>query len=293
MKNNILRIDAVNLANIIGDTEDISVRRGGSYMLLQAIRDIEDTFADDIEPISTGASVGLFHLKKQEPDDLRGRLLQFLQSHKNYRHATFMVDIVSDDQFHRGVERAVAANRWQQMSSLSFATGWGGETLLPAPSNPICGIDRVRPAVTERKYKRRVTCMSQASKDRADFGRDLRQAFYRIELGKYAETIGQAGIERFTDNLEQLSSFDESANSYKKLPSALNRKVAVFYADGNAFGKIQQRCSSASALRQWDDFIKNKRSELLAELLKFMISTPWGKSDSQAIRIQTLLWGGG
>ena len=55
MQQKLLRLEAVNLAHSIDDTEDLGTRRGGGLMLLEAIRHIECTFATSLERISTGA----------------------------------------------------------------------------------------------------------------------------------------------------------------------------------------------------------------------------------------------
>ena len=58
----LLRIEAVNLAACIDDTEDLSTRRGGSLMLLQAVQEMARRFSDRITAVKTGASTGLFEL---------------------------------------------------------------------------------------------------------------------------------------------------------------------------------------------------------------------------------------
>ena len=61
----LLRLEAINQSYVIDDTEDLSTRRGGGYMLLQAVRAIEKEFKYDIKPVSTGASIGLFRITTQ------------------------------------------------------------------------------------------------------------------------------------------------------------------------------------------------------------------------------------
>lgn len=72
--------------------------------------------------------------------------------------------------------------------------------------------------------------------------------------------------------------------------------MAVFYADGNNFGKIQRRCTTIQSVDDWDNDLKEKRTILLAELLQFLQSTPLGSTnynkDDNALRFETLLWGG-
>ena len=126
--NTLLRIEAVNLAFVIDDTEDLSTRRGGSAMLLSAVNQLEERFAQQLQPISTGASVGLFALQPAAGDEqqLLAEVRQFLQNKAEpHAHATFAVDLVQDADFRITSEKAVAANRWRQMRELNFATAWG------------------------------------------------------------------------------------------------------------------------------------------------------------------------
>ena len=274
MKNNLLRIEAVNLASTIDDTEDLSTRRGGGYMLLDAIRDIERKYQDKIRPISNGASIGLFEMSDPQIDP--GVIRDYLRGHERYRHATFVVDAVRQDSFRQGVEMALAANRWQQMQSLSFSNVWG-------EGRGVCDTDEIRPATSGR------TSMSVAAR-RAE-GRNLRQGFYQRELG--IASIGKRSLDEssFTNDTGSLSEMGRTS-AYASLPGNLNGKMVVFYADGNGFGKIQQACASADQLRQWDEDLKEKRRQLLRELLAWLDATPLGKTYDNRLRFETLLWGG-
>lgn len=280
----LLRLEAVNLRQVIDDTDELSVRRGGAYMLLKAVNQVAQRFEGALEPISLGASVGLFAVREGKPDDLRQKVADFLCIKHPFRHATFVVSVASGEDFARTVESCVAANRWQQMRSLSFATQWGQGT-------EVCGIDEIRPASSVDKRFKGQSCSASVAA-RASFGRRLRQNFYQTELD-------QADLPyTFTDDLEKLSAFNASDSAYAHLPATLSGKVAVFYADGNGFGNIQRACSTPDALREWDDEIKKKRRALLAELLKRLAATPLGKTTpsgttaASALRLETLLWGG-
>lgn len=276
----LLRIEAINLAFVIDDTEDLSTRRGGSYMLLDAVNQLKNHFSDRLKAISTGASVGLFALQPTAGDgqQLLAEVRQFLQNpEKPYAHATFAVDLVQDASFRSASEKAVAANRWRQMRELNFTTAWG-------ESSKVCGTDEIRPA----------TCKNYSPKSDSDYvsasvaarrqaGRELRQTIYRDILG---EPVGL----QFTNETESLSTFPVGA--FQEIPANLNGKMAVFYADGNGFGRIQCSCQDAAALYAWDSDIKEKRLTLLRELLDWLEKTPWARSDADELRFETLLWGG-
>ncbi len=97
MQNYYLRIEAVNLANFIEDTEQLSIIRGGGLLLLRAMHEIEDKFErkDELDAISTGASSGLFSFAAESLEDacsLRDQAEQFFHVHEVYKYATFVVD---------------------------------------------------------------------------------------------------------------------------------------------------------------------------------------------------------
>ena len=271
----LIRIEAVNLRHTIDDTENLSTRRGGGYMLLEAIRGVEAKFADSLEAISTGASIGLFAVKSgKDREATRAAVSRYLREdgQPEWQHATFVIDAVAvaHADFRLGVEQAVSKNRWQQMQTLSFANKWGD-------SGEICAIDQVRPAASNSKS------LSVDARSRA--GRELRQRFYERELGEKTDLD-------FTDDTESLGHFDSAQEAYASIPANLNGKMAVFYADGNGFGKIQRDCLTPEALRQWDTYLKDRRRRLLGELLGWLSNSPSAKTEDGKLRFETLLWGG-
>ena len=279
--NRLLRIEAVNLLHSIDDTEDLNTRRGGGYLLLQAVRDVENKFRDQLSPISTGASIGLFNLSDATLDESKVR--EYLCQHPDYRHATFVVDRVAHADFRTCVEASLARNRWQQMHTLNFSTEWGR-------CSEVCGTDEIRPAAAKQKYKNRPTSLSVHVRSNA--GRELRQGFYEQELGGLGSSTAFAcGMDSFADNTEELSTFRQLGD-YAAIPANLNGKMAVFYADGNGFGKIQQACESDIDLNAWDRDLKAKRRRLLHDLLAWQASTSLGRTQEGKLRFETLLWGG-
>lgn len=286
--NTLLRIEAINLAFVIDDTEDLSTRRGGSTVLLEAIRHIERKFSSQLEPISTGASVGLFALKSSKSDELANNAANNAQQllanvraalkapDKPYAHATFAVDLVFDANFHLAAEKAVTANRWRQMRELNFVTTWGS-------AKNVCHLDEIRPGTDKYGDPKPLSASVSA---RRQAGKKLRQALYQNILEQPVATD-------FTDNTQALSSFASgSFPPSPTIPPNLNGKMAVFYADGNRFGRIQRDCKNADALKAWDADIKQKRQTLLRELLAWLQQTPWAKTEDNELRFETLLWGG-
>ncbi|MFA6203147.1 MAG: hypothetical protein WC710_08145 [Gallionella sp.] len=271
----LLRLEAVNLRYSIDDTEDLSTRRGGGYMLLQAVRDVQAKFKNRLDPISTGASIGLFEVKDSSMN-LEQEVNNYLL--KEYPHATFVVNMAEHDDFKHAVEASVAKNRWQQMQTLSFSSCWG-------QSDKVCGTDEFRPATSKDEHKGTPISLSVAMR-RKD-GRDLRQSFYHTELG----TSDSVNLPEFTDETETLSKFG-NRQEFSAIPPNLNGKMAVFYADGNSFGLHQRGCADVPALVKWDTDLKGKRRKLLKDLLDWLDTQPLARNADGKLRFETLLWGG-
>lgn len=280
--NTLLRIEAVNLAFVIDDTEDLSTRRGGSSMLLDAVRQVQTKFDKQLDPISTGASVGLFALQPAAGDGLQllKEVRQFLQNPAEpYAHATFAVDLVQDASFRTASEKAVAANRWRQMRELNFTTAWG-------ESSRVCGTDEIRPGIEAIRLPEKKTAWVSASVHaRRKAGQDLRQRIYR-------DILEESLPLEFTNDTESLATFPAKDKIFEHIPPNLNGKMAVFYADGTGFGGFQRDCQDAAALKKWDTDIRDKRKKLLKALLTWLEQNPWARTDTSELLFETLLWGG-
>ena len=276
-----LRAEGMNISVVMDDTDDVSVQRGTSLLLRQAVKDIADKFSEELEIISIGASVGLYRIKNNnDPTTLRNKVVELLNSDKNYLHLTFTVDITEEIEFRTAVEYLIAANRRRQLRQPSLA--------LPASgTNAICEFDCLRPADNREKLKKRKYASSSV-RARFEYGRKNRNSFYKQELGHDPNLS-------FTDDLETLSSNPEWGN--------LDGKIAVVYFDGNKFGNIQKACGCPEELKKWDEYIQGKRKRYLAQLLEMIrrddafhvkyTSEKKGKNKvSTLCRLEVLMWGG-
>ena len=86
-----IRVEAVNICNAIADTNNISIIRGGSLLLKQAIEDIKKKFEKEVEAISTGASIGVFRVIEEKKGvlTLPQDIVNFLNNTPRYRYFTF------------------------------------------------------------------------------------------------------------------------------------------------------------------------------------------------------------
>lgn len=279
----LLRMEAVNLSSVFEDTNQISVIRGASYLLREVARKLPEWVevwqpGIKLEPISVGASVGLYQCESADGKQLVAQILQKLREHKTYQHFSFVLDAVPSDpdpeKFRNDLEKLISANRWQQMQMPGLSlSGLGAQSDLP------CAWNGIRPAdgtVVERdgqKYR-----MSQSVNKRYGEGKELRSNFYQSEI------LDGVSHLKFTDDLNTLSSDVTKDN--------LNGKVAVIYLDGNRFGNLQQtHCQTIEMQKKFDDEIQSYRREYLKTFLLHADQIEDYKIDGK-LRIEVLMWGG-
>lgn len=280
---NLLRIEGVNLGHNILDTEDLSTRRGGSLMLLEAIYRVEARFSDCLEAISTGASVGLFKVLPDKcPTDIAKSVRDMLSGDRLFQHGTFVIDLVEAANFRQATESTIAANRWQQMQRLSFST-----TGLSACSSGVCEVDELRPVTGQITKAKKDVPASASVEQRWKFGVNNKREFYRRQLDRDG-TLGRYDNVAFTTDFEGIATEPVIPLD----PRTLSGKIAVFYADGNKFGRIAQDCEDDTSLRAWDNYLKGQRKALLAAVVERAMANKHWQTSAGALRLETLLWGG-
>lgn len=280
----LLRIEGVNLSQFVFDTRDLSTIRGGSLRLLDAIPLVKRFLEESgfkLSCLTEGASTGLFEILSGAPEAATTKARAYLQ--EKFPHATFVVDVVqASTNFRKDLEQVLAANRWRQLQACSLAVPPKSEVNTRTEGTPACGLDGVRPASHQRVREVRV---SESVWHRRKYGREKKHTFYERVL-----TNESAGKFQFASDFEEIAS---------GVP-LLNGKLALFYADGNAFGKVQEECCiDANKQEQWDKFVRIRREKFLSdflskEILPVKADTRWRNGDGStgAIRFETLLWGG-
>ena len=294
-----LRLEGVNLNNFVYETFDLSTIRGGSLLLLQAVKDIQANIAGLTE-VSTGASVGLFSFEANSEDEAKKKrddVDDYLKkTNTNYRHATFVVDVTpvkSDGEFQKSREAVLALNRWRQMTAPQVAVPeYSNE--FPLPDTPdVCVVDKLRPAKEKLNFKNEEKHISMSVATRRKYGFDKKQTFIKDELHQ----IGKSNLveHKFAWHFNQITRDSTKGN--------LNKKMAVIYFDGNGFGGIQSGLANQVELEHFDREIKKYRREWLARLVERM-----NKEDGWLVtaedeltanldeklhyRMEILLWGG-
>ena len=275
-----LRMEGVNLANVIEDTQDLSTIRGGSLLLLDAVKEVKKQMPELYE-ISTGASAGLFSFTadtSKQAENLRDSLQNHFRNDDRYKHFTFVIDLTEKtSDFAVDREKLLALNRYRQMQSPSLAMpAMDKRCMLP------CTTDLVRPQSTvEWHYGKDSQRISESVKQRRQYGKDKKQAFYE-------NVTGISGLKKFASDFNSIASDSGQGN--------LHNKLAVIYLDGNGFGKLQTDCTTPQELQNFDVNIKDKRKTFLKVLFeeKVLKNDGWlfkGK-EGEEYRFEILLWGG-
>ena len=318
----LLRLEGVNLFNFVFDTRDLSTIRGSGLMLLDAVDTAESILKKEvgkanISVLSRGASSGLFEIETSDPAPTAQNVRDDLE--KAFPYATFVVDVVekspedvsSPNRFRSDIEALMAANRWRQMQASSLAIP--PKNIAPRMMvKPACALDGLRPAVNDVEHgapnrstdKDAFIC--DAVLRRRNYGLDKKQTFYKNVVervaGRDASPEQKRALYTFAQTLPAFAAdFEKIANqSDNRLTSQnnkrLNGKLAVFYADGNNFGKKQtEHCKDPKSQMAFDEFLRSRREIFLTEFIEMAVqSNEWTMTDAgkKVIRFETLLWGG-
>lgn len=333
----LLRVEGVNLGNVIDDTDQLSVRRGGGLMILNAATELKDLLPAEIgerlQPIATGASIALFEFEAngttnevadEDAETVRVAVERFLRRDGNLkyhkllsddrfeesrlplRHGTYVVDVVrvgDQPDVQQAEQLATAKNRWRQLQqpTLSLDGLWD-----EGVKNP-CDLDRTRVGNSNETLNddKKNVPVSNTAFNRWHYGRGARQRFYERELEQAANdnpTFAQIlATAKFTNELKDLSqrppeqSDDENSSGVATLPDNVVDKLAIFYVDGNKFGQKGRDIFSeqgADGFREWSRALRTHHQKLLKGLLELTEKSPQLWKNGDAIRLETLLWGG-
>lgn len=319
----------VNMAATIEDTQDLSTIRGAGLAVLrmpERIATALDALSKPGHPatvahvntVYTGASEGLWRLTASEEDAraLPATLHAAIQDDtglgRALRHMRVLIAVtpITGDE-DTGGNQALAAARFAQYRT----------AILPVPPGPAprrCGIDGIRPANAVLRTKpgqfgprstheadtedpRADTArVSSAVKDRRAHGRAEKHAFYRREGADL-----RASVTGVTETFQDM--VDDAPDGLRE---SVKGKLALLYADGNAFGEIRERMAATMgrepALTRFSTDLLEKRRDLLRQTLTWFQDLEKGgkgrafwypkahsaESPDVRLRFETLLWGG-
>lgn len=280
-----IQAEAFNLDNIISDTYDISTIRGGSFMLLDAVKSLPMAIPA-LKSIATAASKGVFSY--EDPGDLaaqkRVMVQQVLRTLHNITqgHATFLVAVEKEipNNFKLVLDHLDADVRRQQ---------WRMPTVVVPPfenTDQECYLDGWRPGIVPYNVDPGVTGakISAAADYRRKVGRKVKQHLFSQLLD------GQT----YEDDLVAKDLGKLAIDDHKGI---LSGKIALIQVDGNSFGRIRSAvCDNDTKRTAFDDTIqKDCRNVFLSDVLKRARTDPDFQvmDDGKiALRIELLLWGG-
>jgi hypothetical protein len=318
----LIRIEGVNFDATINDTNDLSTIRGGSLALLRLAEAVTEALPG-ARLITSGASQAVFRCPAEgAPADVAARIRRDVGARfaggpdargggdrPPFGQLTVVVDAVPD--LPGAIARLEAMNHARQLRQ------W---TVVPlrfaaAPGNRADPFDGVRPAsepvrlppgkvlTLDDRDGGATVALSPSVAARRAFGRRARQRFYRTELPDTWKARLRAE-ERAGVDAKALYSFTNStedmvAEAPRGLAPSPVGKIAVVYADGNAFGALRDRLGAEA----FGAKLAPLRRDLLDRTLRWYTESEAEKEGSPfvvwdpasrtyGLRLETLLWGG-
>ncbi|QTR49607.1 hypothetical protein [Candidatus Thiothrix anitrata] len=311
MGHHFLLVEGVNLYANIYDTDQLSVIRGSSFLYKDAVTHIQKEFTEYLEPVSTGASSGLFCLKIASTKAIEGiaeAVTQSLRTHPQFRHLTFLVEHCQAGDILQAKRQLWAQLHFRQLRALTLTPDVfeGKHTSRDEP----CELEGIRIAANRTQRKVQATLdkpkrhLSLSVFQRREYGRQQKQDYYLNGLSD--DLQNRLAEYRFVPDIETLCENPAYGN--------LNGKMAVIYIDGNGFGKrqdsylqkaIDAKTDGIAAQQAFDDCIQTWRNQFLEDIITKMLDGKLpdavtrfsedeedGGGNFPAIRLETLLWGG-
>lgn len=327
MTHDFLLVEGINLYTNIYDTDQLSVIRGSSFLYKDAIDEIKSKFSQYLEPISTGASTGLFYLKPQSTvpiATIAAQVKTLLTSEQYaYRHLTFGVESCTTHSLATAKEQLKSQLRLQQLQTLTITPDFDATTnSLP------CELEGQRLVSKRTKLKfiqGKERSISTSALERWQYGREKRQNYYQ-ELVTSDKLKAILEDYQFASDINTLCAdpnypLNEEGKPPKFNPSIplmypkLAGKMAVVYIDGNQFNKRQiefitnltkenaTHTTEVAAQRTFDQEIQQLRNRFLEQEIEHLIEEEHQydlnslgqkphNQKKKILRLETLIWGG-
>ncbi|MEN2976323.1 hypothetical protein P7L78_03345 (plasmid) [Tistrella bauzanensis] len=309
----VLRLEGVNFADTIYDTQNLSVIRGSGLALLDAADWLACRARDEFTSLTLkhqGASQAVFTFDADDDaaaEARRNAVEQWMRqapAPSPLRYLSVMVDIarIDGDDIDAAEHVATACNRARQMQTWS----------LPLPAfnpeiNLVDGLNRVLPADSGKMFAygdgpERPAAVSVEV--RRQFGISQRHRFYGDQIGSGA----LAGHNVVTTTQHMV---DQPPNG---LPQPAQNKIAIIYADGNKFGTIRDELATSGSAHDAAGRMSRELQDLRKSLLSAVMSWFKARAADEAIlpyvvhmetdarekngaaepqyRFETLMWGG-
>lgn len=327
----ILRVEGVNFDATIDDTNDLSTIRGGSLALLRlgtVVTEVLEERGASPSLVFNGASQCAYRFQARDAadaEDIREAVAEAFRVYEGgdepFQHLTFVVDVAEGGDERTTLPIAEARNRTRQFHQWTVTPQPfhakardadpletirpGTELVYLPPGKVLVPDDWLPPGATHEKR-----LLSETVAARRRFGRSARQGFYRCELGKDAAEGILGPVDKvfsFANEFGDIVVDPPPGNERTaKLPVSVRGKLAVFYADGNGFGKVRE----TMPIKEFSSKLGKFRKSLLRAILEWYVAGAKGDAwdafavrevyhddqghrfETMGLRFETLLWGG-
>lgn len=259
-----LKVEGVNFASCLYDTNDISVIRGSS-LLLDSIKGpvseaLRATQCKNVNPEWAGASKAKFTFDADE--DIAQDALAAVRARLSqgpYKHLSFVASIGNSD------EVAEARNRASQFRQWTVPDCAVPDAVLPD------ALDGMRPAAPDCRDNLK-GALSPSVQARLAYGRKNRKGFFE---NRVADVLPQ--------DISFCDSFHDMVHGAPNWVSeTVRNKLAIIHFDGDGFGKAREASDSAAA---FSDELNDQMQQVLTALVK-------GATGDGVLRLEVLVWGG-
>lgn len=308
MKHWLLRYEASDFENSLFDSSQLSAIRGASLTFLYSWRIVERLISvhagKSARTIYAGASQGAFCFEatEEEARRLKAEVIAALAKPDAdtgcHQHMAYVVGMAEGDDQAALIRAEALCNAAAAQSAFPALPAFRRDQTKPGERRD------PRPALPGKK-------VSAAIEDRAEFGRRQRQIFYR----KFLDEGSDGPNFDFSDEFEEITQgagrlfqrISGETETLSKLPLSLHNKMAVFFADGNAFGKHRDRAidraKDLSGLTKLSADLVKHQQELLKAITAWLQEhyqsdeeNAWFAYDRRdgilRARFETLMWGG-
>ena len=279
-----IQVEAVNMEHVIFDTHDISTIRGGSFMLLDAMKLLTEEFEDRATRVTSAASQGLFWLEANGGETASAVAQEMLNSldKSTDGHAIFVAAVEADvGAFGQVLERLQAQIRRKQWMMPTVSVPAYGETQQE------CFLDGWRPGAAAYNVD-----------DQVEGAQISEATLYRRRAGLQLKHELLSRISEDEPRSDDLSAKDLGELASNMSKGILHNKIAYIHVDGNSFGRIRKDiCDTREKRTEFDQQIQvGCREKFLKDLLQkidndddFLTNDRQGR---EARRLELLLWGG-
>jgi hypothetical protein len=312
----LLRIEGVDFATTLTDTDDLSTIRGASqaylFMPWRIAELLREATKWQVAPVVVAASFGMFRVAAPDgvgienveraladaigaPVDEHSRLDR-VRPHLSFTWAA----AEADQDFAAANGKLTARARRRQLQRLTVDVPPRRPTAYP------CRFDRRRPgydsAFEVRGMPQRA---SDSVKVRHEYGKNERRAFYDPELDWTRINRATFNVTQSLQDIVDAQRSDLDELDRVQIPLALSSKLAVVYFDGNKFTPIREQtifggdvpeAEKEDRFKEFDALIRRNRRELLTRVVECLSRDGhynWVYRDGDwRLRFETLLWGG-